>query len=142
MEEKEANWEEGSSDIDLTEDDYDEIDWNKVHLTKAQFKDFLNEMRDNPMEVDEEDELDVKIEVLDLDFNGEDIEFTVTSVEEDNFAEEFAQTMYIYMLDGFSRQFYLNSDYSDGNQHPTITFYGEEGTLITENDDFIEMEKE
>lgn len=47
--------------------------------------------------------------------------------------------MYVLMLDGFTRQFYLNSDYSNGEQHLTITFYDEEGSVITENNNFIEF---
>ena len=44
------------------------------------------------------------------------------------------------MLDGFTGQFYLQSDYSHGENHPTIIFYDEDGSVITENDDFIEMD--
>src|SRR5699024_8700780 len=140
--EEEANWEDAVEDIDLAEEDFDEIEWDKIHLTKAQFDDFLNEMRNNQMEVDEEDENDIEIQVLGIEFDGKTIEYTVTSAYEDNFMTEFAQGMYILMLDGFTRQFYLHSDYSNGEQHPTIIFNDEDGSVITENNDFIEFEEE
>lgn len=140
--EEEENWEDAVGDIDLAEEDFDEIEWDKVHLTKAQFDDFLNEMRKNYMEVDEEDENDIEIQVLGIEFDGKTIEYIITSADEDNFMTEFAQGMYILMLDGFTRQFYLHSDYSNGEQHPTIIFNDEDGSVITENNDFIEFEEE
>jgi len=140
--EEEANWEDAVGDIDLAEDDFDEIEWDKIHLTKAQFDDFINEMRKNYIEVDEEDVNDIEIQVLNIEFDGKKIEYTITSSDEDNFINEFSQGMYILMLDGFTRQFYLHSDYSNGEQHPTIIFNDEDGSLITENNDFIEFEEE
>lgn len=139
--EEEERWEDAVGEIDLAEEGFDEIEWDKIHLTKAQFDDFLNEMRKNSMEVDEEDENDLEIQVLNIEFDGKTIEYTVTSAEEDNFMSEFAQGMYILMLDGFTRQFYLHSDYSNGEQHPTIIFNDEDGLVISENNDFIEIEE-
>lgn len=138
---KEENWEEAIGDITLTEDEFEDIDWDNIHLTKAQFDDFLNEMRQNQMEIDEEGEMDVEIKILGIEFNGDVIEYTITSTDETDFANEFARAMYILMLDGFTRQFYLNSDYSNGEQHPTIIFYDEAGSVITENNNFIEFEE-
>ena len=72
------------------------------------------------------------------DTNGE-IEFPISSIN-DNFMDEFYRGMYIFILDGFSRQFYLQSDYSNGEEQPVIIFYDEEGSVITENNDFIEID--
>ena len=136
---EETGWEEAIGDISLTEDEFEDIDWDNIHLTKAQFDDFLNEMRKNQMEVDEEGEMAVEIKILGIEFNGDVIEYTITSTNETDFTNEFARAMYVLMLDGFTRQFYLNSDYSNGEQHPTIIFYDEEGSVITENNNFIEF---
>src|SRR5699024_21357 len=139
---EEAGWEDAVGVIDLADEVFDEIEWDKIHLTKAKFDDFLSEMRNNHMEVDEEDEYDIEIKVLGIEFVVKKIEYNVTNAYEDNFMTEFAQGMYILMLDGFTRQFYLHSDYSNGEQHPTIIFNDEDGSVITENNDFIEFEEE
>lgn len=140
VEPEEVDWKDATGDIDFSEEDLDEIPWEDIHLSKAQFDDFLNEMADNPFEVEEDGEMEVELEVLNIDFDGETIEYTITSVDEDDFMIEFSRVMYIFMLDGFTRQFYLQSDYSNGEDQPTIIFYDEENSIITENNDFIEMD--
>lgn len=140
MESEEVDWKDATGDIDFSEDDLDEIAWEDIHLSKAQFKDFLDEMAETPFEVDEDSEDEFELEVFDVNFDGEIIEYTITSVDEDDFMKEFSRVMYVYMLDGFTRQFYLQSDYSNGKNHPIVIFYDEDGSVITENDDFIEMD--
>lgn len=140
VESEEADWTDATGEIDFSEDDFDEIPWDDIHLSKAQFDDFLSEMADTPFEVDEDNETEIELEVFDIDFDGKTIEYTITSVDEDDFMVEFSRAIYIYMVDGFTRQFYLQSDYSNGEKHPTIIFYDENGSVITENDDFIEMD--
>lgn len=140
VESEEVDWKDATGDIDFSEDDLDEIAWEDIHLSKAQFKDFLDEMAETPFEVDEDSEDEFELEVFDVNFDGEIIEYTITSVDEDDFMKEFSRVMYVYMLDGFTRQFYLQSDYSNGENHPIVIFYDEDGSVITENDDFIEMD--
>lgn len=137
IESEEVDWKDATGDIDFSEGGFEEIPWEDIHLSKAEFDDFLNEMTDSPFEVAEDDETEVELEVFNIDFDGEVIEYTITSVDEDDFMNEYSQAMYILMLDGFTRQLYLHSDYSNGEDQPTIIFYDEEGLVITENNDFI-----
>ena len=138
--EADEKWEDAVGVIDFSQNDLEEISWAEIHLSKAQFDDFLEEMRDNYLKVHEEYDADAKLDVLNVHFEGKMIEYTITSLEEDHPMVEVAQMMFIYMLDGFTRNFYLQSDYSQGEEHPIIIFYDENGTVIEENDDFIEIE--
>lgn len=136
---EEVDWKDATGDIDFSGDNFDDIPWEDIHLSKAQFDDFLDEMEKSPIEVNEDDVSEVDLEVFNIDFDGKTIEYTVSSVDEDDFVTEFSRAMYIFMLDGFTRQYYLQSDYSNGEDQPNIIFYDEGGSIITENNDFIEM---
>ncbi|SLC87749.1 Uncharacterised protein [Mycobacteroides abscessus subsp. abscessus] len=54
---------------------------------------------------------------------------------------ELTNGFFAIMMDTFSRQLYLNSDYSDGTNQPTIIIKDNAGTVISEETDFIEMEE-
>lgn len=141
--EEEEDWEDAVGDIDFDEEELEEIPWEEIHLTKGQFDDFLDELSKDTFELeDEEEEMDFELDVKDIEFDGQTIEFTLTAIDEEDMMAEISQAMFIFILDGYSRQFYQSSDYSDGETHPMIIFYDENGTVITENDDFIEFEGE
>lgn len=64
VESGEVDWKDATGDIDFSEDDLDEIPWEDIHLSKAQFKDFLDEMAATPFEVDDDTEDDFELEVF------------------------------------------------------------------------------
>lgn len=143
---EEESFEEATENIDL-EDGLEDINWEDVHLTKAQFDEFLNEMLNNSFEADnlkeeESDDFeDFELEIKDIRFDEKTIEYTLSSIDEDNLGALFSQMMFVTIIDGYTRQFYLHSDYSIDNQQPTIIFVEEDGRFITENDDFIQFEE-
>lgn len=133
-------WKTGIAEIELKTDDLESIVWEDLYLTKAQFDDFLNELLDHPFNLNELDpELDLEIEIKKIDFNGEEIDFTLEDFEEEDFIGEFGQGLSIYMIDSFSRQYFLHSDYRVEEKQPTIRFYDEKGNLLSENNQFIDL---
>ncbi len=141
--EEEESWEDAIEDVDFETENIEEIPWDEIDLTKSQFDDFLTEMEGNSFQSEDEgDEEEFEIDIESVDFDGKIIEFTIIDDGGDDLIAEFTRTMYIFTMDAFTRQFYLASDYSDGDTHPTIIFYDEIGEIITENDDFIEFDEE
>ena len=128
--ESDEKWEDAVSDIDFSQNDLEEIQWEEIRLSKAQFDDFLKEMLENPLELHENYKASDELEILAIDFDGEIIEYTITTVDLDDKDLMASQSMYIYMLDSFTRHFYLQSDYSEEGEQPIIIFYDEDRGVL------------
>lgn len=138
--EDETNWDEGIAEVEFEADDLENLVWEDLHLTKDQFDDFLNELLDRPFNLkDLDDELDLEIEIKKIDFNGEEIDYTLRNMDDNTFLADFGQGLSIYTIDTFSRQYYLNSDYCKDAKQPLIRFYDEDGNLLSENSHFIDL---
>src|SRR5690625_7613649 len=95
---------------------------------------------DNLKEEESDEFEDFELEIKDIRFDEKTIEYTLSSIDEDNVGALFSQMMFVAIIDGYTRQFYLHSDYSIDNQQPKIIFVVEDGRFITDNDDFIQFE--
>lgn len=137
---EEESLEEAVANIDFDTGDIEEIPWDEIELSKGQFDDFLMELPDDTFDFEGADEK-IEFEIQSLDFDGELIEFTLIDNGMEDVMAEFVRSFYIFMVDSYSRQFYLSSDYSDGDTQPKIIFYDKMGEIITENDEFIEIEE-
>lgn len=137
---EEIDWDERIAEVEFEADDLENLVWEDLHLTKDQFDDFLNKLLDHPFNLNEiDDELDLEIEIKKIDFNGEEIDYTLRNMSEDTFLADFGQGLSIYTIDTFSRQYYLNSDYSEDMKQPLIRFYDEDGNLLSEHTHFIDL---
>lgn len=136
--------EEESSELDdetLAELDQDieEINWDEVHLTRAQFDSLLYELQDD-LTVDTEEDEDTEIYIESVDFSDDTIRITVVNEDASEFSD-FTTGFFAVFIDSFYRQLYLNSDYSDGTTHPHIIIQENDGEVITDQEDFIEFEE-
>lgn len=140
MEEDDEEIAELDEDIRATLDqDFEEINWDDVHLTRGEFDASLYEFQENLNEDYEEDE-DVDIYIDAIDFSGDTIEVTLTNNDESEFAE-MTNGFIAAFIDSFYRQLYLRSDYSNGTDHPRIIVQTSEGDVITDREDFLEFEE-
>lgn len=80
--EADVKWEDAVGTIDFSLNDLEEILREEIYLSKAQFDDFLEEIRDNSLKVHEEYDADDELEVLVVHFEGKTIEYTITSLDE------------------------------------------------------------
>lgn len=120
--------------------DWENIDWENVRLTRSQFDAVLYEVQDNlNVQTGEGDEQTVYID--NIDFDGETIEITLVNTDTSEFAG-FATGMYAWVIDSFYRQLYLSSDYSNWEVQPRIIIMDEEGEVITDETEFITFEEE
>lgn len=119
--------------------DWENIDWENVRLTRAQFDAVLYEIQDNlNVQAGEGEEQTVYID--NIDFDGETIEITLVNTDTSEFAG-FATGMYAWVIDSFYRQLYLSSDYSNWEVQPRIIITDQDGDVITDETEFITFEE-
>lgn len=120
--------------------DWENIDWANVRLTRAQFDAVLYEVQDDlNLQTGEGEEQTVYIDTI--DFDGETIEITLVNTDTSEFAG-FATGMYAWVIDSFYRQLYLSSDYSNWEVQPRIIIMDEEGGIITDATEFITFDED
>ncbi|GEK92046.1 hypothetical protein [Alkalibacterium kapii] len=120
--------------------DFEEINWDEIHLTRGQFDTALEEFQESTNAAYDEDEsMDIYIDTV--DFTGDTIEVTLTNNDKSEFSEMTNGLLAVFM-DSFYRQLYLHSDYSDGNTHPLIIIKTSDGEIITDQKDFLEFEEQ
>ncbi|MGG1592527.1 DUF4352 domain-containing protein [Terribacillus saccharophilus] len=132
-EEKKASAAETTSVSDLEEMDLEnmtEEDWDKINLSKKEFKKMLDAMA----EADEDGEIAISSAKL---TNDETIEVELNNSDGDTL--ENAMTAAI--MDSIIREFYKHSVYYD-DKEPTIVFNDLTGYTILENDKPIEYEED
>lgn len=131
------SWEEimGDADIDLESDE--EIPWEDIHLSEEQFDEFLESLL-----TDLESDSEWSISVEGYEFDEESVHIMIANNEEEEVAAEFSNTFFAIVTDTFVRQFYLNSDYYDGESQPLITIEDVNHGVVSELDDFVEMDEE
>lgn len=131
------SWEEimGDADIDLESDE--EIPWEDIHLSEEQFDEFLESLL-----TDLESDSEWSISVEGYEFDEESVHIMIANNEEEEMAAEFSNTFFAIVTDTFVRQFYLNSDYYDGESQPLITIEDVNHGVVSELDDFVEMDEE
>ncbi|GAB2486205.1 hypothetical protein GCM10008929_08740 [Alkalibacterium psychrotolerans] len=119
--------------------DWENIDWENIRLTRAQFDAVLYEVQDNlNVQTGEDGEQDVYIE--NIDFDGETIEITLINNQLSEIAD-FATGMYAWVIDSFYRQLYLSSEYSNWEVQPRIIIIDQNGEVITDQMEFITFEE-
>jgi len=119
--------------------DFEEINWDDVHLTRGEFGAVLYEFQENlNEEYEEEEDMDIYIDAI--DFSGETIQVTLTNNDDSEFSE-ITNGFIAAFIDSFYRQLYLHSDYSDGTSHPRIIVQTSDGEVITDQEDFLEFEE-
>lgn len=117
----------------------EEVDWEKIHFNKRQFKEYidsLDEQETNSSETGEGSLTVVSSSMVDDDT----IEIIINNTDTSEMSE-LTNGFFALMMDTFSRQLYLNSDYSDGSTQPKIIIKDEANNIISEATDFIEMEE-
>lgn len=120
--------------------DWENIDWANVRLTRAQFDAVLYEVQDDlNLQTGEGEDQTVYIDTI--DFDGETIEITLVNTDTSEFAG-FATGMYAWVIDSFYRQLYLSSDYSNWEVQPRIIIMDEEGEIITDATEFITFDED
>jgi len=117
----------------------EEVDWEKIHFNKRQFKEYidsLDEQETTSSETGEESLTVVSSSMVD----DNTIEIIINNTDTSEMSE-LTNGFFALMMDSFSRQLYLNSDYSDGSTQPKIIIKDEANNIISEAIDFIEMEE-
>lgn len=112
------------------------IDWEKINLNKRQFKEYIDSLDEQETENSEES---ISIISSSMPDNNK-IEIIIKNPDTSGM-RELTNGFFSIMIDSFSRQLYLNSDYSDGSTHPTILIKDDTENIISEETDFIEMEE-
>lgn len=135
-EDEEETWEEAMDDVDFDLENEEEIPWEDIHLTESQFDGFLDDFLTD-MEEDPEDTISVE----DYEFDEDTIHILISNEEEEPELADFSNSFFALVTDSFVRQFYLHSDYSDGDTHPLIIIEDVENGVVSELDDFAEMEE-
>ncbi|MGP6138615.1 hypothetical protein [Jeotgalibaca sp. A127] len=116
----------------------EEIDWEKINLNKRQFREFIESLSD--MTTEEYDGEEQTIAIISSTMTDDDtIEFIINNPDKSEMSA-LSNGLFALVMDSFSRQMYLSSDFSDGNTHPTIYIKDNVGNIISEASDFIEME--
>lgn len=131
---EEESFEEALEGIEADLDNPDEIPWDQIQLTQAQFDDFLNQFA-------EESDEDGEMLITNIDFDGSTIHIYLENEETDTDAAQFANSFFALVTDSFVRQFYLHSDYSNGETHPLIIIEDVNHGVVSELDDFVEFEE-
>lgn len=121
-----------NKNIDLLNDDFESFskeDWEKIHLSKRDFKKFLKEIseKDNNTE-----EIPIKATLIDNK--------TIEVVFDNSDGESLENIISVPIYDAFIRQLYIHSSYYEDKQ-PFIRFLDNDGHLIGELDDFADFEE-
>lgn len=114
----------------------EEVDWKKINLNKRQFKEYVEAME----EQEDQDGEDSPIIISSSMKDERTVEMIISHSDKSEMSE-LTNGFFTIIMDSFTRQLYLNSDFSDGTTQPTIIIKDEEGTIISEATDFIEMEE-
>lgn len=117
----------------------EEIDWEKINFNKRQFKEYIESLDEQETDSSETGE-DTLTVVSSSMIDGNTIEIVINNTDTSEMSE-LTNGFFALMMDTFSRQLYLNSDYSDGTAQPTIIIKDNTGNVISEETDFIEMEE-
>ncbi|SFC33369.1 hypothetical protein SAMN04488102_10533 [Alkalibacterium subtropicum] len=120
----------------IMDQDFEEMNWDDVHLTRREFDASLSELQRSFNESYEEDE-EMDVTINNVDFSGDTIEITLTNHDDSEYADMTDRFLAAF-LDSFYRQLYLHSDYSDGDTHPRIIIQTSDGEVITDETDFTE----
>lgn len=119
--------------------DWENIDWENVRLTRSQFDAVLYDVQDNVnLQASEDDE--PTITISGIDFDGETIEITLINTDQSEFAD-IATGMFAWVMDSFYRQLYLSSDYSNWEVQPRIIIMDENGEIISDESEFITFDE-
>ncbi|WP_034552450.1 hypothetical protein [Carnobacterium funditum] len=116
----------------------EEIDWEKINLNKRQFKEYIESLDEREVgnNVDSEDSPKI---VSSLMTDDNTIELVISNSDKSEMSE-ITNGFFTLIMDSFSRQLYLNSDFYDGTTHPTIIIKDDEDHIISDATDFIKME--
>lgn len=114
----------------------EEVDWKKINLNKRQFKEYIEAMEEQENQDNEDSPIIISSSMTD-DFT---IEMIISNSDKSE-VSELTNVFFTVIMDSFTRQLYLNSDFSDGTTQPTIIIKNDEGTIISKATDFIEMEE-
>lgn len=120
-------------------DSDEEVDWEKINLNKRQFKEYVAAMEEQENQ-DSGDNEDSPIIISSLMKDDRTIEMIISNSDKSEMSE-LTNGFFTIIMDTFTRQLYLNSDFSDGTTQPTILIKDDEGTIISEATDFIETEE-
>lgn len=104
-------------------------DWDNVYISKDDFEKFVNEFPDS-----EHNEIGIKSGKM---IDHETLEFIFDASAENEIVQGFT----IYFFDSLVRTLYLHSGFFDDHQ-PIISYKNADGSLITELEDYIDMETE
>lgn len=117
----------------------EEVDWEKINFNKRQFKEYidsLDEQETNSSENGENTLTVVSSSMVDEDT----IEIVINNTDTSEMSE-LTNGFFALMMDSFSRQLYLNSDYFNGSTQPKIIIKDDAGNVISEATNFIEVEE-
>lgn len=117
----------------------EEIDWEKINFNKRQFKEYIDSLDEQEAESSKTGESTLTV-VSSSMVDDKTIEIVINNTDTSEMSE-ITNGFFALMMDSFSRQLYLNSDFSDGSIQPKIIIKDDAGNVISEETDFIEMEE-
>lgn len=117
----------------------EEVDWEKINFNKRQFKEYIDSLDEQEAESSETGESTLTV-VSSSMIDDSTIEIVINNTDTSEMSE-LTNGFFTLMMDSFTRQLYLNSDYSDGSTQPKIIIKDNGGNIISEATDFIEMEE-
>ncbi|UJF16395.1 hypothetical protein LZ578_04560 [Jeotgalibaca sp. MA1X17-3] len=124
---------------ELEKENPEDINWENVHLTKGQFKEYIERFHTslNDSSTDEENTLIVhSIKML----TDTEIEIIIENTDQSEFAE-FTNSFFGWTMDTIIRQMYIRSDFFDGVNQVTIRTQDQQGEIVSESNDFIELDE-
>lgn len=110
-----------------------EIDWNAIHISRTDFRSFLEEL----VQPEPED-----LDIVKADFTNETVTLTLyTELNESEISEDFGLAINLAfttaIMDGLIRHLAIHSAY---DINPTIEFVNLNGDILAINSDFLETE--
>ena len=117
----------------------EEVNWEKINLNKHQFKEYIESLDEQEAESSEESEDSLTVTSSSMT-DDSTIEIVINNPDTSE-VSELTNGFFALMMDSFSRQLYVHSDFSDGTAQPTIIIKDDAGNMISEATDFIDTEE-
>lgn len=117
----------------------EEINWDKIHLNKRQYTEFVGSMTDGSKGAEGTDK--ESIEILSSKIVDETTIEMVISNGDSSELSGFSNQLFAALMDTYLRKMYLHSDYYDGSTQPTVIVKDNENNVIIESTNFMETEE-
>ncbi|SFH94520.1 hypothetical protein [Pisciglobus halotolerans] len=124
---------------ELSKSKDEEINWDHIHLTKRQYKEYIAKLADSYDEPSENGEETITITSSKM-IDDQTMEIMIHNTDTSDWSE-LTDQFFVLFIDTFTRQLYLHSDYAKGEDQPKIIIKDDTEHVLSEATDFIEMEE-